>query len=325
MLVRREFLTLAGAAGAQLATPGIVQAQAYPARPVRVIVPAAAGGGADIIARMFSQKLSENIGQQFFIENLPTGAGNVGTAIAAKAPPDGYTIILVTTSFMINATLNPKLPFDPVKDFAPITLAAMSPHALVVHPALPAKTVQELVALVKGNPGKYSYASPGTGQSGQLTGELFKLSLGLDLVHVPFNGAAPAIASTIAGHTPMLFVSLPSVASGIREGTLRALAVTSVKRTSAFPDIPTLAEAGFPNQESAFLLGFLAPAGTPKDVVDRLHREIAKVAGTADLKVRLQTLSFEAVANTPEEFGAQIKAEVDKWGRVVREAKIKVD
>src|SRR5262245_5905835 len=325
MLVRRKFLTLAGTAGAALAVSGIVRAQAYPARPVRVIVPAAAGGGADIIARMFSQKLSENIGQQFFIENLPTGAGNVGTAIAAKAPPDGYTIILVTTSFMINATLNPKLPFDPVKDFAPISLAATSPHVLVVHPSVPAKSAQELAALVKANPGKYSYASPGTGQSGQLSGERFKLALALDLVHVPFNGAAPAIASTLAGHTPMLFVSLPSVAAGIRDGTLRALAVTSAKRAQAFPDIPTMAEQGVPNQESAFLLGFLAPAGTPKEIIDLLYREVAKVAGLADIKARLLTLSFEPVANTPEEFGDQVKTEVANWAKVIRDANIKVE
>jgi tripartite-type tricarboxylate transporter receptor subunit TctC len=317
-LVRRQFLQLAGA----VAVPGIAWGQTYPTRPVRVIVPVAAGGPTDTIARLIAQKISDRWKQQLYIENLPTGAGNMAVGMAAKARADGYTILMPSSSFVVNPSLYARITWNPVRDFAPITLAVASAHVLVVHPALPANTVRELAALLKASPGKYSYASPGTGTTGQLAGELFKLSLGLDLVHVPFNGGNPAITSTMAGHTPIAFTALPAASSNILSGKLRALVVTSGKRSPAFPDVPTMAEAGFPDQTSIFIQAVLAPAGTSKDVVELWYREIVRVVALPDVKERLATLGFEPVANRPEEFGAWIKTEVARWANVIRDANI---
>ena len=321
-LTRQRFLHVTGTAAAVLLLPQVARAQAYPARAVRVIVPYAAGGPNDTVARIITQKLSERWGQPFVIENIPAGAGNVGTSLAAKAAPDGYMIVMVTSSFFINPGLYPKMLYDPVKDIAPLTMVASAPHVLAVHPSFPARDVVELVAEVKANPGKYSYASAGFGQSSHLAGELFKLSFGLDLVHVPFNGAAPAVLSTIGGHTPVCFISLPGAATNLKEGKLRALAVTSGKRAQSFPDIPTMAEAGFANQESVFMQGLLFPAGTPKAIIDQWYGEISRIAATQEIKERLMTLGLEPVVNTPEEFGAQIKMEIARWTRVIREAQI---
>jgi tripartite-type tricarboxylate transporter receptor subunit TctC len=239
---RRRFLRLAGAAAGLPLVARMSAAQAYPTRPVRIIVPFTAGGPATVMAHVIAQPLSESLGQSFYVENLPAGASNVGTATAAKSPPDGYTLLIVTPSFVINPSMYAKLAYDPIKDFTPVMLAVTSPHVLIVHPSFPAKNVKELIALAKANPGKYSYASAGTGQSAQLAAELFKLAFGLDIVHVPFNGGAPAMNSTIGGHTPIAFNALPSAASLIKEGKLRALAVTSPQRSPEFPDVPTLAE-----------------------------------------------------------------------------------
>jgi tripartite-type tricarboxylate transporter receptor subunit TctC len=223
---------------------------------------------------------------------------------------------------VINPSLYTSLPYDTLRDFAPVTLVAASPHVLTVNPSVPARNVQELIALVKANPGKFSYASPGTGTTGQLAGELFKLSLGLDLTHVPFNGAAPAVLSTIGGHTPIMFTALPSAAANIKDGKLRALAVTSAKRYPEFPDVPTLAESGFPDQVSEFIACILAPAGTPKPVVDALQQEIARMIVLPDVKERLSAIGFTPVADTPEEFAAELKSEVARWGKVIADAKI---
>jgi tripartite-type tricarboxylate transporter receptor subunit TctC len=296
--------------------------QAYPTRPVRVLVSAAAGGPSDVIGRIVAQKLSERLGQQFYVENIPTGAGNVAVGMVAKAAPDGYTLLSPTSAVVINPSLYSNLSYDTLRDFAPVTLAAASPHVLTVNPDLPVHTVQELIALVKANPGKYSYASPGTGTTGQLAGELFRVSLGLDLIHVPFNGAAPAVLSTIGGHTPIMFSALPSAAANIKDGKLRALAVTSAKRYPEFPDVPTLAEAGVPDQVSEFIACILAPAGTPKPVIDTLYREIARMIVLPDVKERLAAIGFTPVANTPEEFGVELQAEVARWAKVIRDAKI---
>jgi tripartite-type tricarboxylate transporter receptor subunit TctC len=314
-------LMLAGA-GVAAALSANAWAQTYPIHAVRVIVSAAAGGPSDVIGRILAQKLSESLGQPFYVENIPTGAGNMAVGIAAKAAPDGYTILTPTSAVVVNPSLYASLPYDTLRDFAPVTLAAASPHVLTVAPSLPAHSVQELIALVKANPGKYSYASPGTGTTGQLAGELFKLSLGLDLTHVPFNGGAPAALSTIGGHTPIMFSALPSAAAYITSGQLRALAVTSGRRYPGFPDIPTLAEAGVPDQESEFIQCVLVPSGTPREVIDKLYHEIVRVMAEPDVKERLAAIGYTPVANTPEAFGAELRADVARWAKVIREAKI---
>jgi tripartite-type tricarboxylate transporter receptor subunit TctC len=321
--MRRGFLGFAAAAIAIAAVPQTVAAQSYPARPVRVIVSAAAGGPSDIIARIIAQKLSEAWNQQFIVENIPTGAGNVAVGMVAKSPPDGYTILTPTSAVIVNPSLYAHLSYDTVRDFAAVTNAAASPHVLSVTASLPARNVQELIALVKANPGKYSYASPGTGTTGQLAGELFRLSLKLDLVHVPFNGGAPAAISTIGGHTQVMFSALPTAATAVTDGKLRALAVTSRKRDPNFPDVPTLAEAGVPDQESEFIQAVLVPTGTPKEVIDKLQHEIARIVALPEVKARLATIGYTPVGNTPEQFAADIKRDVALWAKVIRDAGIK--
>jgi tripartite-type tricarboxylate transporter receptor subunit TctC len=309
-------LAMAGAAAA---------APTYPDRQVRMLVGFTAGGPTDVIARIVGQKLSERLGQQFYVENVPGAGSNIASAMAAKAAPDGYTLLVVSTGFVVNASLYAKIPYDPIKDFSPITLVAASPNVLVVTPSLPAKTVQEFIALIKANPGKYSFAGPGIGSTPHLSGELFRLRFNLDYVHVPFAGAAPAIESTIGGHTPSAFTAVPPAIGSIRDGTLRALAVTAAHRLEILPDVPTMAEAGVPDQEADTLTGLLAPAGTPQDIVDRLQREVASIVAQPDIKERLLTLGFVPIANTPGEFAVRIASEVGKWGKVVRDAKLKIE
>jgi len=278
-----------------------------------------------VMARILAQKLSDSLGQQFVVENHAGAGGNIGTGLAAKAPADGYNLLVTSSAFVVNPSLQAKKPFDPIKDFAPVTLAAASPNVLVVHPSVPAKTVQELVALVKANPGKYNYAHPGTGTTPHLSGELFRLSFKLDIVSVPFGGAGPAITSTLGGHTPIAFTAVPPAIPHIKSGTLRALAVTSAKRIAVLPDVPTMAEAGAAGQEAETMQGVLAPAGTPREIIDRLHREIVKIIALPDVKERLATLGFDPIANKPEEFGAYIKSEIARWGKVINEANLKAE
>jgi len=300
-------------------------AQSYPSRQVRLIVPFGAGGPTDVIARVVAQRLSEAWGQQVITENIPGAGGNTGVAMVAKAPADGYTILVVSTGFMVNPSMYSKIPYDPVKDFAPVTLVAASPNVVSAHPGFPAKSLKELIEIVKASPGTYSFAQPSTGSTPHLAGELFKQEYKLDLVTVPFNSAALAINSTIGGHTPIAFTALPPAMSNIKEGKLRGLAVLSAKRSPALPDVPTNAEAGVGGLESDTLTGIVAPAGTPKEIIDRWRTDIVKMVALPEVKQRLEALGFAPVANTPDEFGARIKAEIARWGKVVRDAHIKAD
>jgi tripartite-type tricarboxylate transporter receptor subunit TctC len=302
--------------------PGATQAASYPDHPVKIVVPFAPAGPTDVMARLIAQKLSESLKQQFYVENHPGAGGNIGMVQVAKSAPDGYTILVASSSFVVNPSLYAKNPYDPFKDFAPVTLAAASPNILVVNADFPAKTVKELVDLVTKNPGKYNYAMPGTGTTPHLAGELFKLTFTLDLATVPFNGAGPAIQSAVAGHTPVAFTALPPTAPQVQGGKLRGLAVTATKRSSALPDVPTMAEAGVTGQESETMQGIFLPAGTPKDIVGLLNREIAKAMALPDVKEKCAQLGFDVVANTPDEFALYIKKEVDKWGKVIKDANI---
>jgi tripartite-type tricarboxylate transporter receptor subunit TctC len=300
-------------------------AEGYPNRPVRVVVGFPAGGPTDVIARLVAQKLSDSLGQQFFVENLSGAGGNIAAGQVARATPDGYTIMAISTGFMVNPSLYAKVPYDPIKDFSAVTLVAVSPNVVVVNPSVPARTLPELVQLIRDNPGKYSYAGPGIGSTPQLGGELFRLTYKLDLVHIPFAGAAPAVQSTIGGHTPIAFTALPSSLSAIQAGQVRAIGIAATERAEAIPEVPTFAEQGVNGQDGDTLTGIVAPAATPKEIVELLSREIAKSVARPDLKERLATLGFKPVANTPDEFAARIKLEMDKWGKVVRDAHLRIE
>ena len=245
--------------------------------------------------------------------------------MVAKAPPDGYTVLVVSTGFIVNPSMYAKVPYDPIKDFAPITLVAASPNVITANLQVPAKSLKELIALIKANPGKYSFAQPATGSTPHLAGELFKLKYNLDLVTVPFNGAALAINSTLGGHTPIAFTALPPAMANVRESKLRGIALLSTKRSPQLPDVPTNIEAGVPDLESDTLTGIVAPAGTPKDIIDRWRNEIAKAVAAPDVKQRLEALGFAPVANTPAEFGERLKTEMARWAKVVHDAKIRAN
>ena len=236
-----------------------------------------------------------------------------------------YTIMVISTGFVVNPSLYAKVPYDPIKDFAPVTLVAVSPNVVVVNPSVPVKTLPELVKLIRDNPGKYSYAGPGIGSTPHLGGELFRLTFNLDLVHVPFSGAGPAIQATIGDHTPIAFTALPPALAAVQAGQLRAIGIASAKRAPGLPDVPTFAEEGIKDQEADTITGIVAPAGTPKEIVDLLYREIAKAAAQPDVKENLVKLGFTAVADTPDEFGQRIKVEIDKWGKVVHDAKLRIE
>jgi tripartite-type tricarboxylate transporter receptor subunit TctC len=322
-LPRRQFLQLAGTTAATLVLMQDARALDYPVRPVRVIVPYAPGGVTDVVARLLAQQLSNRLDKQFYIENLTGGSGNMGTAQAARAAPDGYTILVTFSSFVVNPTLFEKLPFDPIKDFEPITLAVSSTTVLIVNPSLPVRNVKELVAFVKANPGKHNFASAGTGTQSHLAGEQFRISLGLDLVHVPFSGGAPSVASVIAGHTPIGFTSPTAAGPQINDGKVRALAVTSHTRSQTLPHVETMTEAGFPDIKGDSWVGLLFPAGTPKELVDLLNLEVVAILALPEVRERLLTLGNDPVASTPEEFAQRIKSEIQMWGDVIRRANIR--
>jgi tripartite-type tricarboxylate transporter receptor subunit TctC len=298
----------------------------YPARSVRVIVPRPPGNANDLIARILVQKLSEDMGGQFYVENIPAGGGIVGMGTAASAAADGYTVLVANQDLVVHPVVKAKVPYDPLASFAPISLLASAPEVIVVHPSVPAKDMKELVTLLKANPGKYSYASPGHGTSPHVACErLFTITHGLDVVHVPFPGGGQAVQSTIAGHTAILHITLPLVAQHIKDGTLRALAVASRKRSPLFPDLPTLAEAAMPNHEVAFWVGILVPVGTPKQRINALHQQATRILSLGDVKERFASIGFEPIGSTPDVFADYLKAEFAEWGRVVRDAKIKVE
>jgi tripartite-type tricarboxylate transporter receptor subunit TctC len=313
---------LAGCTGLLIAGASFAQSPGYPDRPVKIIVPFAAAGPTDLVARLVAQTLSDRFGQQFYIENMAGAGGNLGMGAGARSPGDGHTILFVSSSYTVNTSLYAKAPYDPDKDFAPVTKAAGSPNGLFVNPSIPAKSVKELVELLKANPGKYTFASPGVGTTPHLSSELFKLTFGLDFALAPFPGGGPSIQSVVAGHTPMCFQAIPPATALVKDGKLRALAITAKTRSPALPDVPTLDELGIKNQEAETMQGVLLPAATPRPVVDLLWTEIARIINLPDVKDKLLAVGLEPDGMSPAEFAAYIKADIAKWKKVIVDAKI---
>ncbi len=298
---------------------------AYPTKPIRFVVGYPPGGATDIIARVVAQKLTDSLGQQVLVDNRPGAGGIIGSDITAKATPDGYTIVLVTTSHGVNPSLYSKLPYDTIKSFAPVTQVASLQLVLVVNPSLPAKSVKELIALAKAKPGQINFASSGAGQSLHLAAELFKTMAGIDIVHIPFKGSAPARTDLLAGQVQMMFESMIGVLPFVTAGKLRALAVSGARRSPAAPQIPTMAEAGVPGYEASGWVGVLAPAQTQKTIVTKLNGEIVNVLNMPDVRERLRNSGAEPVGSTPVQFTDFIKAEVAKWAKVVKASGARVD
>jgi tripartite-type tricarboxylate transporter receptor subunit TctC len=300
-------------------------AQTYPDRKIRMIVPFAAGGPTDVIARLVADRLSGALGQQVYVEDLPGAGGNLGVQTGKRAAPDGYTILAVSTGFIINPSMYAKIGYDPVKDFTPISLVAASPNVVVVHPSLPAKNLKELIELIRAHPGQYSYAQPSTGSTPHLAAELMKQTYGLDLTMVPFNGAAPAINSTLGDHTPIAFTALPPAIGAIQQGGLRGIAILAKARIATLPNLPTNGEEGVPGLDSDTLTGIVAPAGTPAPVIAKWHAAIAQMVADPAMQQKLATLGFVPVGNTPAEFSARIKSEAARWGKVIKAAGIRME
>jgi len=322
---RRAALSLA-ATLAILAPHAARAADAYPAKPVRFVVAFPPGGGTDIIARAIAQKLAERIAQQVVVDNRPGAGGNIGTDIVAKSAPDGYTMLMGSAGpLAINASLFGKMPFDPIKDLAPVTLAASTPNVLVVHPSLRVATVKELIALAKARPGEINFASSGHGTPAHLAGELFNSMAGVKMVHVPYKGAAPALADLLGGQVQLMFSTMPPALPHVKDGKLRALAVTSAKRSPAAPDLPTLDEIALPGFEANTWHGVVVPAGTPATIVARLNREIVAILHLPDVVERFSSQGAEALGSTPEEFAAYIRSETLKWAKVVRDSGAKAE
>ena len=311
---------------ALLACAGSAFAQAWPARPIKLIVPYPPGGSADILARAIGQKLADGIGQSVVIDNRPGAGTAIGAEAAARSAPDGYTIMLGTvSSHAINPALNPGLKYDPVKDFAPVSLVASIPFALLVHPSLPARSVQELIALAKTKPGSLNFSSAGTGTSNHLAGELFKSMTGTDMVHIPYKGSAPALADLLSGQVNLMFDLVLTAQPHVKSGAARALAVTGLERSTALPGVPTAAESGVPGYEVSAWFGFFAPAGTPAAIVTALNAQTVKAMRLPDLRERLASQGADALTSTPEQFAAYVKDELNKWTRVVKASGMKAD
>jgi tripartite-type tricarboxylate transporter receptor subunit TctC len=300
-------------------------AETWPTRPVKLIVAFAPGGPTDIFARLIGQKLAEATGQNFYVENLRGAGGNIGTGRAAQSAPDGYTVLVTGGNLTNNPFLFDHVPFDPLKDFAAVTLGAMTPVVLGVHPSVRAHSVKELVDLIRSTPGKFSYASPGTGTPPQLVGALFQHALKLDLVHVPFEGGGNAVLATVAGHTPISFGAAAPAVPLIKDGQLRALAVTGKERSPTLPEIPTMAEAGFPEVEGATWTAVVVPAGTPQEIVAKLHRLTVAALALPDVKEKLAAIAYVPIGNSPEECAAYFKSEMAKWGPIIKAAGLKAE
>ncbi len=313
-------------AAALLVLAGSALAQAWPSKPVRLIVPYPPGGSADILARAIGQKLAEGLGQQVVIDNRPGAGTAIGAEATAKAAPDGYTVMLGTvSSHAINPALTPGLKYDPVRDFAPVSLVASIPFALIVHPSLPVHSVKELIALAKSKPGALNFSSAGNGTSNHLAGELFKSMTGTYMVHIPYKGSAPALNDLIAGQVQLMFDLVLTTAPHVKSGAVRALAVTGRERSAALPGVPTVAESGVPGYEVSAWFGIFAPAGTPTAVIGTLNAETVKALRQPDLRERMASQGAEPVTSTPEQFTAYVKEELAKWTRVVRASGMKVD
>jgi tripartite-type tricarboxylate transporter receptor subunit TctC len=313
------------AASLAYAGAAAVAAETWPARPVKIIVGFAPGGPTDLFARLIAQKLTEQTGKNFFVENVGGAGGNVGAGRAAQSPPDGYTLLVTGGNLTNNPYLYSSVPYDPLKDFDAVTVGAATPVVLAVNPSVPAQTVKELVAVIRTSPGKYSYASPGTGTPPQLVGALFQHSLDLDMVHVPFGGGGPAVEATVAGHTPISFGAMAPAVPLIKHGDLRALAVTGKTRSPTLPDIPTMAEAGFPEVDGATWTAVVVPAGTPKGIIAQLNSLIVAGLAQSDVKDKLAAMAYVPIGNSPEQCTAFFKDEMAKWSKVIKDAGLKAE
>jgi tripartite-type tricarboxylate transporter receptor subunit TctC len=301
---------------------GDALAQAYPVKPIRVVIGFPAGGAADIQARLIAPKFQESQGQPWVIDNRPGASGIIGTEIAAKLPPDGYNLLMFTGSHTVHPSIYQNLPFDITKNFAPVTLISITTMVLVVHPTVPARSVKDLIALAKANPGKLNFASDGVGSAAQMSAELFKSVAGVNMVGIQYKGGPPSVAATVAGEVDLVFATAPTVVQQIKVGKVRALAVANPKRSALMPELPTIAEAALPGYGVSNATGVLAPAGTPRDIVVKLQQEIARIVKLPDIRERLVSLGVEPVGNTPEEFGEYMRSEIAKWARVVKDARI---
>jgi tripartite-type tricarboxylate transporter receptor subunit TctC len=298
-------------------------AQDYPTRPVRLVVASSAGGASDILARMLGQRITEELGQQIVVDNRGGASGVIGTDIVAKALPDGYTLLIIQPSLTINPNMMKKMPYDAVRDFAPIVQVVDAAQLLTVNPSLPAKSVKDLIALAKAKPGQLTFGSPGVGTSPHITAEFFKLKAGVDMQQIAFKGSGPAFVSLMAGEVSSMFATVLSSMSHVKSGKIRALGVTTLKRVQVMPEVPTLAESALPGFETSQWFGILAPKGTPRRIIDRLYQAVSRASGRADVKERLAAQGVEVVNRKPEEFAALIKREIAQWGEVIRAAGIK--
>ncbi|HTQ73652.1 MAG TPA: tripartite tricarboxylate transporter substrate binding protein [Burkholderiales bacterium] len=300
-------------------------AQLYPSKPIRLIVPFAAGGGNDNVARLVGRRLGETLGQPVVVDNRPGAGGVLGAELAAKAPPDGYTLFLGGVgSHAINPNLIENLPYDPIRDFAPVELLAQAPLVLVVHPSVPARDVAELVAYARRNPGKLNFASNGNGSSSQLAAVMFESMAGIEMVHVPYKGLSPALTDLLSGQVQLMFSSVVAIVPHVKAGKVRGLATTGAKRLALLPGLPTIAESGFPGYEASSWYGILAPAGTPRDIVTKLNAELSKALEQPEVRNSLLAEGAEPAGGTPEQFAAHIRAEKERLGKIIRDAKIRL-